>query len=194
MLKNRNQFVILAVLLSTTSGCGTMSNVMGQEPWLIGPPPVRPTVPFGGIDNDVRWMRRGIGPEGCESLPMVAAAIDMPLSLVGDVVTLPWTTYQSLRPRRPGIKLYFDNEAMRDEILKYVSIGMPIETAKRIMEDNGFRFADNRFTGLNNHYFSHGHVIYGIHRLFVSDEIHVFLEDDGGKLASIEVDCRTAGQ
>src|SRR5438128_9209704 len=139
--------IMLALLLCTSSGCGTMFNVTGHEPWLLGPPPMRPIVPFGGVDNDLRWMKRGLSPDGWEPGPVVAAAIDMPLSFVGDVLTLPWTAYQSLRPPRTGMKLHFDNEAMREEVLKYVSIGMPIENAKRIMQDSAFRCEDAWFFG-----------------------------------------------
>src|SRR4051812_20550412 len=99
MLARGKRFVILTVVLMTTSGCGTMFNVTGHEPWLMGDPPQRPIDPFGGIDNDLRWMRRGIHPDHWEPLPIAAAAVDMPLSLVGDIITLPWTAYQSLIER-----------------------------------------------------------------------------------------------
>src|SRR5262249_7895482 len=135
MRRTGRQFIILTLFLCTASGCGTLANLQGEEPWLIGFAPKRPVTPFGGIDNDVRWMKRGKGPDGWESGPIVAASIDMPLSLVGDVITLPWTAYQSLRPPKTAMKLHFDNQAMREELLKYVSIGMPIENAKRFMED-----------------------------------------------------------
>lgn len=85
-----------AALLFAGSGCGTMRNVAGQEIWLMGPPPERPIAPFGGVDNDVRLMSRAIGPEGCDSCGVAAAACDMPFSFVGDIITLPWTTYQWL--------------------------------------------------------------------------------------------------
>ena len=81
-----------------------MSNVTGHEPWLMGAAPERTIVPFGGVDNDVRWMARGIQPDGWQPGPIVAGAIDMPLSFVGDVLTLPWTTYQWHFVARPSRK------------------------------------------------------------------------------------------
>jgi hypothetical protein len=83
-----------------SSGCGTMANVMGQEVWLIGPPPERHIDVFGGVDNDVRWMSRGI--DAWASWAILAAAIDMPFSFVADIITLPWTACQSLIAVGPG--------------------------------------------------------------------------------------------
>jgi hypothetical protein len=91
-----NRFIGFAMLLCATGGCGTAFNVTGHEVWVIGIPQERPIAPFGGVDNDVRWMSRGIKPDGWEPGPIVAGAVDMPLSFVGDVLTLPWTTYQWL--------------------------------------------------------------------------------------------------
>jgi len=96
----RLNVIIAAILLFVVSGCGTIYNVTGHEPWLVGLPPERPIDLFGGLDNDLRWMARGTAPNSSAPLAVVAAAIDMPFSLVGDVVTLPWTAYQSLIVRR----------------------------------------------------------------------------------------------
>ena len=70
-----------------------MFNLSGHEPMLLGPLPEHPIAPFGGVDNDLRWMARGGG-------AVVGATIDMPLSFVGDIVTLPWTTYEWLNAER----------------------------------------------------------------------------------------------
>lgn len=83
-----------AFLLTATSGCGTMGNVTGHEACLLDIFPERPIVPFGGVGNDLRWMARGPG-------AIVPAAIDLPLSCVGDIITLPWTTYQWLNVPQP---------------------------------------------------------------------------------------------
>jgi len=84
--------VVLAFMLTTAaSGCGTMFNLAGEEPWMIGLPRERQTAPFGGIDNDVRWLSRGAPPNEWRPWCIAAGAADMPLSLVGDILTLPYT-------------------------------------------------------------------------------------------------------
>ena len=88
--------LMLVMLLCTSSGCGTMFNVTGHEVMLLGPRE-QPIVPFGGVANDVQWMSRGPG-------AVIPAALDMPLSLVGDIVTLPWTIYQSSIAVRPRVE------------------------------------------------------------------------------------------
>jgi hypothetical protein len=189
MQRAGTQFIILALYLCANSGCGTLANLKGEEPWLIGFAPQRPVAPFGGIDNDLRWMKRGIRSDGWESGPIVAATIDMPLSFAGDIITLPWTTYQSLRPARTTVKSHFDNQAMREEVLKHLSIGMPIETAKRIMEDSGFKCEN--ITLLSGPSCVRCLAVFRTHHLFISDEIQILLYNGGGKLSSIEVDCRS---
>jgi hypothetical protein len=83
--------VLILMLAGGVAGCGTMANLAGEEPWLIGQAPKRDTAPFGGVDNDVRWMARGTPPNTWEPACIAAAALDMPLSLAGDIVTLPIT-------------------------------------------------------------------------------------------------------
>jgi hypothetical protein len=140
---------------------------------------MRPIAPFGGVDNDLRCMKRGA---------IVGPAIDMPLSLAGDVITLPWTAFQSLRPPRIAMKRYFDNQAMREEILNYLALGMPIENAKQIMEASGFQCEDGF---LWNPSCLRCVAVYRAHHLFISDEIHVLFHHDAGKLSGIEVDCHS---
>jgi uncharacterized protein YceK len=209
------RFTLLALLFCINSGCGTLFNVTGQEPWLMGPPPQRPIAVFGGIDNDLRWMARGIRPDGCESGPIVVAAIDMPLSLAGDVVTLPWTAFQSLRrfvagddvslPPPPWsayqsvlryaalqnamkMELHFDNEAMRREVMKHLSIGMPIHNAKEIMQAGGFECEKSFWKQRPG---VHCSAVYRTHDLFVRDEIHIYLHEQSGKLSGVDVACRS---
>lgn len=190
MRKARPQSIILALLLCTSSGCGTMFNLTGHEPWLMGPAPTRPIVPFGGVDNDLRWMKRGISEDGWEPGPIVAAAIDVPFSFVGDLVTLPWTAYQALRPPKTGMKLYFDDQEMREELLKYLAIGTPMETAKRIMEESTFKCEEYLFARPS---YLHCSAIYRTRSLFFTDEIQVLLYHEAGRLSNIEVHCRSFG-
>src|ERR1022692_2545447 len=88
--------LMITLLICTGGGCGTMFNVTGHEVWLLNIEPERPIVPFGGVGNDVRWMSRGFAPDSSAPLATIAAAVDLPLSFVGDIITLPWTAYQSL--------------------------------------------------------------------------------------------------
>lgn len=95
--------VAAALLLCTSCGCGTLFNLSGHEVW-IGPyPPARGIYPFGGVGNDVRWMGRFKD----DPLPIgiVVPALDMPLSVVGDILTYPWTAFQSLIVIRPTITI-----------------------------------------------------------------------------------------
>jgi hypothetical protein len=69
-----------------------MANLNGQECALLSLPGARPTIPFGGVVNDARWMFGGL--DGPASVPGVVLSIlfwsaDIPFSLVGDIVTLP---------------------------------------------------------------------------------------------------------
>ncbi|HZT78573.1 MAG TPA: hypothetical protein VFA26_00005, partial [Gemmataceae bacterium] len=79
-------------------GCGTVANLANQKPGAGG------VVPFGGVEHDVRCMQQAangqFGLRGCprsdsEQYPQRAVilfcAADLPFSLVGDVVTWPYT-------------------------------------------------------------------------------------------------------
>ena len=71
--------------ISGFSGCGTMANLEGRpHPWVsqVGQDPPRP---FGGVRKDLGWIRTSAVPG---NLMFVA---DLPISLVGDLVTLPKT-------------------------------------------------------------------------------------------------------
>jgi hypothetical protein len=66
-------------------GCGTMANLDGRQ--LPPPSPTGQVVstPFGGVRRDLEWAKSTESPS---NLRYVA---DLPLSLVGDLVTLPKT-------------------------------------------------------------------------------------------------------
>ena len=110
----RRAFSTLALtgLLSLIFGCGTMLNLGGSGgPGLISIPS-RPPFPFGGVVND------GVGvaviaAEGTAELGKgkvldstgaflgsTILLVDMPVSLAGDVLTLPWTTFVFLSERQ----------------------------------------------------------------------------------------------
>jgi len=86
----RAAYLLTLILAGAASGCGTFFNLAGSEVQLIGSPP-RETAPFGGVDNDVRWMARGVPPNEWKPVGIAVAVADMPLSLGADIVTLPWT-------------------------------------------------------------------------------------------------------
>ena len=96
--------VCVALLLSSLSvaGCGTVANVARQQPGAGG---VRP---FGGVRQDVSCIRKAAnGDSGVGAHPhsesgdypravlMLACAADLPLSLIGDIVTWPYAVAYS---------------------------------------------------------------------------------------------------
>jgi hypothetical protein len=89
-MKRAAYLLTLIIACGAVSGCGTLFNLAGSEVQLMGPP-LRETAPFGGVDNDVRLMARGVPPNEWRPVCIAVAGADMPLSLAGDVVTLPWT-------------------------------------------------------------------------------------------------------
>ena len=94
-MRHRLMLLLAAPLLT---GCGTMANMSGKSLALIGPPD-REVRPFGGVANDVRWVGEQVGwavkTDEPQYAPFNLAAagyfglIDLPFSLIGDVITLP---------------------------------------------------------------------------------------------------------
>jgi hypothetical protein len=66
-------------LLCIASGCGTLANLNGQSYPLMGG--TEPTKPLGGVRRDIGWITSVTAPV---NLLFVA---DLPVSLIGDVVT-----------------------------------------------------------------------------------------------------------
>lgn len=96
--------VCVALLLSAlpAAGCGTAANLVRSRPEQGG------KVPFGGVKQDVVCIRRAADGElglrahpksDAEQYPQAAlmlfCAADLPLSLVGDVLTWPYTAAYS---------------------------------------------------------------------------------------------------
>ena len=83
-IKEVMSYVALTVLV-TTSGCGTMANVEGRRLPTPGPSGQEVSRPFGGVRKDIEWLHS-------EQMPgNLTYVADIPLSLVGDIVTLPRT-------------------------------------------------------------------------------------------------------
>lgn len=75
-------FLILTAVVAS-GGCGTMANVHGQR---LPPPSAagqEVTRPFGGVRRDIEWVQSDDVPNH------LWYAADLPLSLIGDLVTLP---------------------------------------------------------------------------------------------------------
>jgi hypothetical protein len=87
------------------------------------------------------------------------------------------------------MKLQLEEDAMRAEVLKYLSPGMPIENAKRIMEDSGFKCEDSWSGGSRVLLCS---AVYATH-FMMADEINVLLHHESGKLTNVKVDCFSVG-
>lgn len=87
------------------------------------------------------------------------------------------------------MQLHFDAAAMRAEVLKYLSVGMPIENAKRILEDSGFQCPSFAFGGASSLQYR---AIYQTHG-FVADEIWVAMDYESGVVTDIKVDCISVG-
>jgi hypothetical protein len=76
----------VSFLIAVTScGCGTMANIDGRRLPSSSPSGQEVSRPFGGIRKDIEWVKTAKSPG---NLMFVA---DLPLSLVGDIVTLPKT-------------------------------------------------------------------------------------------------------
>ncbi len=97
--------ICVALLLSSLplAGCGTVANLVNKSP-----PEAGGKSPFGGVRNDVWCIEKAANGEpgfwthptsGSEQHPRVAlmllCAADLPLSLIGDVVTWPYTAAYS---------------------------------------------------------------------------------------------------
>ncbi|MEZ6033305.1 MAG: hypothetical protein R3C17_09445 [Planctomycetaceae bacterium] len=111
------RYLSIAVVVSlciSTVGCGTMANLEGKRLAFISAPGQIPVRVYGGVRNDFRWVRDGVGfpdsdlhdnkdgkrhpativenPMGVVfGIPMFGyfAIVDPVLSFVGDTLTLP---------------------------------------------------------------------------------------------------------
>lgn len=76
---------LLVIAISTVffAGCGTISNKYGMDGFIMGEAAkVRPRI-FGGVADDLEWTRDAYW------LAKPLCLLDIPASLVGDVLTLP---------------------------------------------------------------------------------------------------------
>lgn len=101
-MKFRTIRVVLLLSVLPVAGCGTVSNVVSARPEAGG------KVPFGGVKKDLRCIHQASNEEwGARPQPqsesdsylrtslMLLCAADLPFSLVGDIVTWPYTASYS---------------------------------------------------------------------------------------------------
>jgi uncharacterized protein YceK len=92
--------ICVALLLSSlpVTGCGTVTNLVRQQPGAGG------VSPFGGVRQDLSCIQKAAdGEVGFKTHPkseseqypqralMLFCAVDLPLSLIGDILTWPYT-------------------------------------------------------------------------------------------------------
>lgn len=108
MVHARMLFGVIALVATAISGCATMANLDGRDYMLLGPAHQERPTPFGGVGRDVRWTLRAWqrveSPGDCffAGISSVICTVDLPFSLVGDIVTLPKVlTVMHTAPLRP---------------------------------------------------------------------------------------------
>jgi uncharacterized protein YceK len=113
---------LTTMLLGTASGCGTLLNMDGKDALILDSRPLeemqkhdRPPFPFGGVVNDVAWLKGAKEPIG-----IIGCVMDLPLSFTGDIITLPWTVFHdvSLDQKRTN---------GGDGGLPYAKLGPPVD-------------------------------------------------------------------
>ena len=105
--------ILATAFLFTTVGCGTVANLMASPTGSSVDNEYMPTTPFGGLVRDGQnlakvWAETDHGGPNQflvlrfmeDSLLISYALLDFPLSFVGDILTLPMTTYDWIYPRR----------------------------------------------------------------------------------------------
>jgi uncharacterized protein YceK len=93
------QRILFLLAVCSAVGCGTLANMQGKRRPMLDAPTHEPRL-FGGAVNDVRWVGEGfddaLAAQDALTVPERMAVIgyfaliDLPLSFVGDVLTLPW--------------------------------------------------------------------------------------------------------
>jgi len=89
---SRTAFAFAAVIAGSLAGCGTTMNIAAPNP-LGGDPHSKPPITvYGGVANDVRHLKHAVS-SGGTAAPLFAtlAVLDIPLSAIGDTLTLPIT-------------------------------------------------------------------------------------------------------
>jgi uncharacterized protein YceK len=103
MARNVVAACVAAVLLEALSGCGTVMNLTEEQSPTYGmSTSSKPRSPYGGVGYDLdlsQWLLLA-GPRGlAESACLIA---DVPLSLAGDTLTLPYVLYLRAHKDKPA--------------------------------------------------------------------------------------------
>ena len=88
---------------------------------------------------------------------------------------------------RASMKLSHNQEAMKEEVMKHLSIGMPIEEAAQIMKDNGFKVGNG--SPHDEPHLSCYAVYHDWSLTFGTKEINISLFHETGKLTRVQVQC-----
>ena len=88
---------------SLAAGCGTFANMQGRDGPGVDGCSMGPPKPFGGVSRDVRWTNEGYG----------VFLADVPLSFVGDLVTLPVILVESSQAKHPSTQKEKDEAARK---------------------------------------------------------------------------------
>ena len=89
MLIQRMMGCLALMAVTASAGCGTMANLDGRPLPTQAFVGQETTKPFGGVRRDIIWMKSGRAPDNLKY------AADLPLSFLGDLVTLPKTVIGS---------------------------------------------------------------------------------------------------
>jgi hypothetical protein len=99
--------LLFASFVPLLCGCGTVMNMERCDSLILGAPLVKEARPFGGVAEDVRGLGEMMSAVGglADFNPMAmigfcCICVDVPLSAVGDVVTLPEVLRRRAEERR----------------------------------------------------------------------------------------------
>jgi uncharacterized protein YceK len=95
-MHNRTALCLTAFFSLGLGGCGTIQNLAPEAHSLAGA--LKPSTPYGGVQADLEFASLSVLGGGPFGVGLAAAAlVDVPLSAVGDTLTLPCVLYCNVR-------------------------------------------------------------------------------------------------
>lgn len=83
---------MIAVFAAVSCGCGTVANLVSDEPTIYGGP--AKDIEFWTTPSDTQKLKVNSDKEGeCAAISAACCVADIPLSIVGDTLTLPLAVY-----------------------------------------------------------------------------------------------------